>query len=235
MIANLFRSHLYYALSARIDNISFKFDPISLLPLCQKIELIFSMFIEDKLNEINEPVTPNKLLLENILEHLILLNDDELKLSEFESERFTSQIISKHDNSNLFNATGNGTQPQWRCFVKGISVTHVILTFVPSTISDLKQLLTMKCDFNSCTNSGHLVDEERTPSRESNYSDVPINVSNNVFLPIYVFDCSLALIVNSFVQDNSAVSKYDICEDHRFKPIEDDFEEEECIRCVYSN
>lgn len=191
------------------------------------------MFIEhkEKTIDLTDISTPNELLLDKILDHLNLLNDDELKLTKDESERFTQQIINKYD-SNCSFKINNETVPQtqWRCFLKGISVTHVILTFVPSTLNDLKILLSMKSDLNLNTTNVTLISEERTPSRESNYSDVPINVANNVYLPIYVFDCPLALIVNAFIQDNATINKYDITEDHRFKPMEDDFEEEECIK-----
>ncbi|KAK7862806.1 hypothetical protein R5R35_004159 [Gryllus longicercus] len=36
------------------------------------------------------------------------------------------------------------TVPKWRCFLKGISVTHVMLTFVPASFVDLKMLMVTK-------------------------------------------------------------------------------------------
>ena len=32
------------------------------------------------------------------------------------------------------------TLPKWKCFVKGISESHVLLTFLPATFNDLKMI-----------------------------------------------------------------------------------------------
>lgn len=60
---------------------------------------------------------------------------------------------------------------------------------------------------------------ERASSRGSNFSDVPINATNSLVLPVYVFDCPLALLVDSYVNnfDENEYGNNDIYEDHRFK------------------
>lgn len=113
----------------------------------------------------------------------------------------------------------NKTASQWRCFIKGVSVTHVILTFIASTLEDLKTLLHSETSNISYMNES-FDDQDRSPSRESNYSDVPINTTNSVLcLPIYVFDCPLGRLVNAFINNSeeASPSNEDIYEDHRFK------------------
>lgn len=123
------------------------------------------------------------------------------------------------------------TAPQWRCFIKGISVTHVILTFIASTLDDLKSLISS--DHTNIPSLAESIDStEGTSSRESNYSDVPINTSNSICLPIYVFDCPLSMLVNAYINnsEDSTPVKEDIYEDHRFKF--NGFMHEECIKYV---
>lgn len=106
---------------------------------------------------------------------------------------------------------------QWRCFAKGISVTHVILTFVPATIEDLKMLMKYEPDNSNISSSNEHID--RASSQASNYSEVPINNTNSLSLPIYVYDCPLALLVESFINnlESSAITSRDVYEDHRYK------------------
>ncbi|KAJ8966990.1 hypothetical protein NQ317_011191 [Molorchus minor] len=207
-------SQWYPIMTPRIEHIPFKFDPIGILPMSQQTELLFSMFIEAKeklfLPE-NNVDKANRLLLDNVLEHfaLILLR-----------HRNKPNIcpISENHSCRGHAQTDEVNKSQWRCFIKGISVTHVILTFVPSTLNDLKSLTAI--DHTNIPSLNESIDStERASSRESNYSDVPINASNPVCLPIYVFDCPLAMLVNAYVNssEESSPAKDDIYEDHRFK------------------
>lgn len=119
---------------------------------------------------------------------------------------------------------------QWRCFIKGISITHVILTFIPATLSDLKSLVhSDTTNIPSLSESRESVD--RASSRGSNFSDVPINVTNSLTLPVYVYDCPLALLVNAYIQNpEEAKGAKDIYEDHRFKST--DFVQDEYLKLV---
>ncbi|KAG5885699.1 hypothetical protein JTB14_002313 [Gonioctena quinquepunctata] len=242
----------YPIVSPRIEHIPFKFDPITILPLCQQTELLFSIFIEGKgkayPNESNTDKA-NRLLLDNILEHLGLLHDQELELTKEDSDRFTQEILLRHKNkqphvcpiseSVLYQVdhqeSDEKTESQWRCFIKGVSVTHVILTFVASTLDDLKALMTLDhTNIPSLNESEESM--ERVSSRGSNISDVPINAStsiclpNSICLPIYVFDCPLGRLVNTYVNsyEKTQSSDEDIYEDHRFKG--NSFVQEECIK-----
>ncbi|CAG2053923.1 unnamed protein product [Timema podura] len=51
---------------------------------------------------------------------------------------------STTNNSNDSSSPGkcdSSSIPMWRCFLKGISITHVMLTFVPASFSDVKKLM----------------------------------------------------------------------------------------------
>ncbi|CAG9828371.1 unnamed protein product [Diabrotica balteata] len=237
----------YPILSERIEHIPFKFDPIGILPLCQQTELLYSMFKETNENICLKECSvdkANKLLLENFLEHLGLLHDHELELTKEDSDRFTQEVLLRHKNKHPHicpiserltyansHQTDEKTASQWRCFVKGISVTHVILTFAPATLDDLKSLLSS--DSTNIPSLNQSLDSvDRSPSRESQYSDVPINSSTVLCLPIYVFDAPLARLVNAYVdyydETSSVMTKQDIYEDHRFKL--NNFYEEEYIK-----
>lgn len=103
----------------------------------------------------------------------------------------------------------------WRCFIKGVSSTHVMLTFIPANLRDLKTLNTnlLNTSSNKETNNENL-DENSTNSNDSN------NQSNNasLILPIYIYDCPLAVTMNSFVNPNKNIhyTTKDIYEDYTY-------------------
>ncbi|VEN57127.1 unnamed protein product, partial [Callosobruchus maculatus] len=237
------RNHLYPITSPRIEHMPFKFDPISILPLCQQTELIFSMFIEAREKSYvseNSADKANILLLENILEHLALIHDQELELAKEDSDRFTQEVLLRHKNtsshtcpiSEKVNYKGypqekeDKTGSQWRCFIKGVSETHVILTFIAASLDDLKNLLAV--DHTNIPSLNESIDStERASSRGSNFSDVPITSTNSVCLPVYVFDCPLRGLVNAYINNGEDIPPSDAYEDHRFKHGD---LHEECIR-----
>lgn len=216
--------------SLRIQHMPFRFDPISILALCQQTELLFSMFIEGKGKCYPYQRNSNKaneILMENIQQHMQCIHDQELNISQEESEQFTLHVIKRHKNKapsycpiseNFNKSTIAPTNPQWRCFIKGISVTHVILTFVPATLQDLKHLVNFDCCCYPALNYNES-DNERTSSRGSSCSDVPINSSNSLILPVYVYDCPLSLLVDAYVNGGQTVEMQskDVYEDHRYK------------------
>lgn len=121
-----------------------------------------------------------------------------------------------HINKYLLAFQCGDTKPesQWRCFIKGISTTHVILTFIPASLQDLKNLTL----FETQNYMENLDNGDRTSSRGSNYSDVPINSANYLVLPIYVFDCPLSLLVDAYINDLDYLNNTskDVYEDHRY-------------------
>uniref|UniRef100_A0A1Y1NFY9 Protein SZT2 n=1 Tax=Photinus pyralis TaxID=7054 RepID=A0A1Y1NFY9_PHOPY len=213
----------------RIQHVPFNFDPISILSLCQQTELLFSMFIEssDRVVALNQydHEKSNRLLLDTIHEHLQYLHDYEFDVTTEESERLMEQIMSRHRNkfshvcpitNKAFNTSD--LMLQWKCYIKGISKMHVILTFVPATLCSLKKLVSIEGTYTPSLNDSS-ESTERASSRGSNVSDVPINASSTLVLPVYVFDCPLALLVESYINDvtNTVMVDRDVYEDHRFK------------------
>ncbi|CAH1982611.1 unnamed protein product [Acanthoscelides obtectus] len=239
------KTQLYPITSPRIEHMPFKFDPISILPVCQQTELTFSMFIEARDKSYiaeNSADKSNKLLLENILEHLALIHDQELELTKEDSDRFTQEVLLRHKNTSGHTCPISEnvncrvypqekediTGAQWRCFIKGVSETHVILTFIAASIDDLKSLLAVDVDHTNIPSLTESLDStERASSRCSNFSDVPITSTNSVCLPIYVFDCPLRGLVNAYINNQEDVPPADIYEDHMFKHGDIS---EECIK-----
>ncbi|KAL1492858.1 hypothetical protein ABEB36_011037 [Hypothenemus hampei] len=215
-------SPCYPIVSPRIEHIPFKFNPIEILHLCQQTELLFSMLREDASSDFVKKTPkencPNRLLLDNIIEHFSLLHDRELDLSQKECDNFTKEIIKRHKNnlSHLCPISEKSLNKQynagWKCYVKGISITHIILTFVPASVKDLVTL-------TATTGLNEAAEDDRVSSRNSNISDVPINAPEILCLPIYVYDCPLKLLVNSYVEHGSekANTPLDCFLDYRFK------------------
>lgn len=187
--------------------------------------MLFSMLREEKNNSPKK--TPkvdraNKLLLDNIFEHFSLLHDRELELSKEESDNFTREIINRHRNKcphtcPIFEKNPNSElNYRWKCYIKGISETHVILTFLPASVEDLRALTGI--DPVNCPSDINEV-EERASSSSSNISDVPINKPNILCLPVYVYDCPLRLLVNAYVENENgeSIAFEDVYLDHRFK------------------
>ncbi|KAK5639276.1 hypothetical protein RI129_011768 [Pyrocoelia pectoralis] len=213
----------------RILHVPFNFDPISILSLCQQTELLFSMFIEssDRIVALNQydHEKSNRLLLETIHEHLQCLHDYEFDVTVEESERLMEQILSRHRSkfSHVCPISSKASNTsdlmlQWKCYIKGISKMHVILTFIPATLCSLKKLVSIEGTYTPSLNDSS-ESTERASSRGSNVSDVPINSASTLILPVYVFDCPLALLVESYINDvtQTFMVDRDVYEDHRFK------------------
>ncbi|KAF7281911.1 hypothetical protein GWI33_004033 [Rhynchophorus ferrugineus] len=113
----------------------------------------------------------------------------------------------------------NDDNIHWKCYIKGVSKTHVILTFLPASVEDVKRLTGVYINISSDLDEV----EERAASRSSNISDVPINNPNSLCLPVYVYNCPSKLLVNVFVNSDNdkRYAAEDIYEDHRFVFQED--------------
>lgn len=105
---------------------------------------------------------------------------------------------------------------KWRCFLKGISVTHVILTFIPASLKDTQNFI---LNINSDKLSPSISTSNISIASQSTGSDVPINSKHSYSLPIFVYDCPLATLVDACINshDNSIVYSKDVFEDHRFR------------------
>ncbi|XP_025829072.1 KICSTOR complex protein SZT2-like [Agrilus planipennis] len=207
-----FEAQINPSISQRIQHIPFNFDPIGLLQFCFLTELLFSMFVdmdEERPSSLSnyDFGKPNKILLEALQDNLQSLHDREIDISPEDSDRFTRHIINRHPNKRpktcpISPSTRDHLSPnincisRWRCFIKGISITHAILTFVPATLDDIRFLV-------SPHNEKNIICSEKK-------SGLP--------LPLYVFDCPLAALVECFVNGSDQNrSQNDIYDDHRHK------------------
>ncbi|KAL0121707.1 hypothetical protein PUN28_006892 [Cardiocondyla obscurior] len=260
----------------RIHPMYFSFDTLSILPKCQQAELLFSMFADDPVNINEDKDNANRILMDNFLEHMKQLHNKELLLTSAESQRFTKMLFSrprenipplpffaqekncKDDISDIY--------PRWKCFVKGISTTHVIITILPATEKDVRLIMytgdnctsnnsEKNCDSDIfdldmnekissptlCTeNIPDFVTAERRESKISSQSTTAnstskANVDHNfdnadnegsLVIPVYVYDCSLALLIDALVGQLQTPQNKDIYQDHTFKigeQISEDF------------
>lgn len=225
----------YPIVAPRIEHIPFNFDPIAILPFCQQTELLFSLFVEgnEKLCFHKGDISKaNKLLMDNIHDHFMVLHDSELDLTKEESDKFTKHVIKRNKTRDFNsisepNRTENSEEvSQWRCLLKGISVSHVILTFFPATLDDLRVLMASEKSDKTTSEQDF---SDRPCSSSSNISDVPIHSTNSLILPVYVYDCPLRVLVNAHVKnlENNFAHNKDVYEDHRFKFTE--FIQEESV------
>jgi len=156
--------------------------------------------------------------------------------------------------------------PRWKCFVKGISTTHVIITILPATEKDVRLIMytgdnctsnnsekncdsdIFDLDMNEKVSSSTLCAEnlpnfvtlERRESKISSQSTAAnstskANVDHNydnvdnegsLVIPVYVYDCSLALLIDALVGQLQTPQNKDIYQDHTFKigeQISEDF------------
>ncbi|GJQ67112.1 hypothetical protein Trydic_g21981 [Trypoxylus dichotomus] len=209
----------------RIQHIPFNFNPISILYLCQQTELLFSMFMEESALHLSDMEKSNILLLDNIYSDLLCIHDRELEITADDCVQFIEQVIERHKERlhscplgslNLEdNSPGEDTVVKWRCFLKGVSVTHVILTFIPASLKDTQNFILNSSQKSSPSMSG----SSTSIASQSTSSDVPINSKHSYSLPIFVYDCPLAALVDACINshDNSIIYSRDIFEDHRFK------------------
>ncbi|CAB0036663.1 unnamed protein product [Trichogramma brassicae] len=227
------------------------------------------------------------------------LHNKELILNAAESDRFTRMLAARPreegykylfcnydtDDSHV-TKTVTSTYPRWRCFVKGISTTHVIVTLVPAAEADVQQLISQPEDESERQNATtpqpiaqgladsmsdcrqHYV-SDGTGGRSETNSPIPrfrietvenpdldyfknalafstpkttsIDVYNehhatpvispcnilglggetqrrtSLVLPIYVYDCSLALLVDSLVEKLEKPRFRDVRHDYTFR------------------
>ncbi|XP_014220610.1 KICSTOR complex protein SZT2-like isoform X1 [Trichogramma pretiosum] len=283
----------------RVRSMHFEFDALAVLPKCQQAELLFSMFTDDYQDQLRMDSNANRLLMGSLLSHIKSLHNKELILNAAESDRFTRMLAARPreegykylfcnydtDDSHV-TKTVTSTYPRWRCFVKGISTTHVIVTLVPAAEADVQQLISQPEDESERQNATtpqavaqgladsmsdcrqHYV-SDGTGGRSETTSPIPrfpietvenpdldyfknalafstpkttsIDVYNehhatpvispcnilglggetqrrtSLVLPIYVYDCSLALLVDSLVEKLEKPRFRDVRHDYTFR------------------
>ncbi|KAJ8681967.1 hypothetical protein QAD02_017759 [Eretmocerus hayati] len=283
----------------RIRSMQFDFDALSILPKCQQAELLFSMFADDFSDPLHSETNANRILIENLLNHMKSLHNKELILNAADSDRFTKMLAERPREEGtkppfyFYEAERQGNAvlyPRWRCFVKGVSVTHVIVTLLPATESDVHLMMTEPedeetdrmttpafgrastmserfegpsvnvdtgphdLDVESRSGGTSPLPRQRAGTLESNdgknnlknalafstpkpaardYDNGPAvttsidgNTRRSLILPIYVYDCSLALLIDTLIEKLDKPRSKDICRDHTFKVGEQFINEE---------
>ncbi|EFN84896.1 KICSTOR complex protein SZT2 isoform X2 [Harpegnathos saltator] len=257
----------------RIHPKYFSFDTLSILPKCQQAELLFSMFADDSVRIDEDRNSANKILMGNFLEHIKQLHNKELLLTSAESQKFTRMLLSRPrengpplpffvQEERNYQDDISDIYPRWKCFVKGISTTHVILTILPATEKDVRLIMYPAYVSDNCTSNNSEKNFESdifdldmnekilSPTlcaKDTNVSDFPIferreskissqsttadsmpkanaeqnfaNADNggSLVIPVYVYDCSLALLIDALVSRLQTPQNKDIYQDHTFK------------------
>ncbi|XP_012282231.1 KICSTOR complex protein SZT2 isoform X2 [Orussus abietinus] len=262
----------------RIHSVLFAFDTLNILSKCQQAELLFSMFADGAGYVDDGRESANRVLIEGLIEHLKRIHNNELIFTPTDSQRFTEMLKHRLRDQGaapvFLSRTGTEEQieeansgPQWRCFVKGISVTHVIITILPATEKDVRLIVfpddgnkggfndihcTTQCE--SLTSNPDFGERNLTPvpsmrspkeseslltlhvgdiesnisSRSTTAQSTPkLDVHRNVaaskgskhgsILPVYVYDCSLALLIDVLVDKLPSPRAKDIYQDHTFR------------------
>ncbi|XP_032678990.1 KICSTOR complex protein SZT2-like [Odontomachus brunneus] len=263
----------FFETTPRIHPMYFSFDTLSILPKCQQAELLFSMFANDSVHIDEDRNSANKILMENFLEHIKQLHNKELLFTSAESQKFTRMLLNRpRENGPLLPFFVQGEKnyqdamsdiyPRWKCFVKGISTTHVILTILPATEKDVRLITYPTYAGDNCTSNNSEKNFESdvfdldmnekilSPTlcaKDTNMSDFPTlerreskissqsttadstskaNAEQNfahadneggLVIPVYVYDCSLALLIDTLVGRLQTPQNKDIYQDHTFK------------------
>lgn len=200
----------------------------------------------------------NGILMNSFLKHIKHLHSKELLLSSVESQRFTSILCQRpreqgpplpfdaHRGEHLIltivcsivrwlfsfalEFINQTTSPRWRCFIKGVSTTHVIMTILPASEKDV-QLLVLPPEYFSKdfasdvsdwdSESGFVptIENPSSPTTKSRYRTLSnvYNSKEGLIIPVYVYDCSLALLMDALISKLKSSRSKDIYQDHIFK------------------
>ncbi|XP_047479590.1 KICSTOR complex protein SZT2-like isoform X5 [Penaeus chinensis] len=157
-------------LQPRISQVPFTFDLIRLLPKCQQVELLVSTYVQDLFTSLIKRVTfggetsgideANQIAYSLLLEHLSQLHHDrEFHLSTADLQALPKMLRDRQRSHNAqpspFINTSVGRMsdpPKWRCFLKGVSNNHLLITLLPASYHDLKLLLVKRANISDATN-----------------------------------------------------------------------------------
>ncbi|OAD53477.1 Protein SZT2, partial [Eufriesea mexicana] len=196
----------------------------------------------------------NKTLMDNFLEHMKQLHNKELLLTSAESQRFTKMLFDRQKPSSN---TEPNFYPRWKCFIKGISTTHVIITILPASEKDVRLFmspsntedhLTSNNSEKNCETVTFKMDlcenylYSKIPTTDINVTDCSTNDDSKLYshciedsatetdaqkrfhdyeeslvIPVYVYDCSLALLIDTLVDKLRISHNKDIYQDHTFR------------------
>lgn len=112
------------------------------------------------------------------------------------------------------------------CFIKRINLTHVIVTMIPASVRDVKLLTyTRICDSKVDTFPAkkwsklkeHNIMSDAYYIQEENVESRPENAKSVAILPIYVYDCSLSMLIDTLIDKLDSPRTQEIFQDHTYK------------------
>ncbi|XP_076659931.1 KICSTOR complex protein SZT2 isoform X2 [Halictus rubicundus] len=206
----------------KIHPMHFFFDALNILPKCQQAELLFSMFDNDSTAKHEGQGRANKILMDNFLEHIKQLHNKELLLTSAESQKFSTMLLNRprdggprlpffFQKEKHFYYNDQCCYPRWKCFIKGVSTTHVIITVLPSSEKDVRLFNSSPYaeDFFMSNNS----EQNNKSGEDGNFQ----YYEENLVIPVYIYDCSLALLIDTLTDKLQVSHKKDIYQDHTFQ------------------
>lgn len=145
--------------------------------------------------------------------------------------------------------------PRWKCFIKGISTTHVIITILPASEKDVRLFISplhieehlesnleqnsesvifnMDLCENTMCSKVSTMDINITDCSQNDESKYNQCIENNIsetdaqkkfhdseeslVIPVYIYDCSLALLIDTLVDKLKISHNKDIYQNHTFK------------------
>ncbi|XP_076162167.1 KICSTOR complex protein SZT2 isoform X3 [Ptiloglossa arizonensis] len=258
------------SIDERICLMHFFFDTLNILPKCQQAELLFSMFVNGSTIKNEGQGRANKILMDNFLEHMKQLHNKELLLTSAESQKFTKMLLNRcrdggphlpffSQKEKYFYNNEQNAYPRWKCFVKGISTTHVIITVLPASEKDVRLFtssvyaeeffgsnssetnyksgifnidLTEKYPYSTLymkdinTTDYTLLKNNESELHNQFTTDVTSKTveqensqdsEGSLVLPVYVYDSSLALLIDTLTDKLKTSHNKDIYQDHTFR------------------
>ncbi|CAG7825302.1 unnamed protein product [Allacma fusca] len=182
-----------------IKSIPFAFELNRILPKSQQAEILFSMFTQDlsmsfPININNEFSSycdeANNTLYEAWSLNISKLHDREVFFAD-EEHATILKIISERERIPDVNGLSviqkpeldtqrldSRRSPRWRCFIKGITHTHVILTLLPASYKDLKVIMLTEENMKGTpdvNNSVRLLSDKENVRKEG--EDLPYLIS----------------------------------------------------------
>uniref|UniRef100_F6WZE5 SZT2 subunit of KICSTOR complex n=1 Tax=Monodelphis domestica TaxID=13616 RepID=F6WZE5_MONDO len=132
-----------------VHEIPFRFDLMQLLLHCQRMQTSFVLLTRETEGPSSEAHCPANDTLLGLLHRCLgqELSDRELPLSAAEQKTFLSQVLqwgAPSPGSALLTSTQlplETSPPQWRCYGRLVTPQHVLLTFLPSTLTDVQRLV----------------------------------------------------------------------------------------------
>ncbi|XP_044530766.1 KICSTOR complex protein SZT2 [Gracilinanus agilis] len=140
-----------------VHEIPFRFDLMQLLLRCQRMQTSFVLLTREAEGPSPEAHCPANDTLLGLLHRCLgqELSDRELPLSAAEQKTFLSQVLQwgspgpeARPSLEHQGRTGSSqdlpvetSPPQWRCYGRLVTPQHVLLTFLPSTLTDVQRLV----------------------------------------------------------------------------------------------